>query len=80
MSGTSHYRNEELLKQIGLLVRQLRIEKGMTHAQLQAETGINIYRVETGSVNLSVSALELICTALDLKAKDFFTLLDEVKS
>lgn len=75
-----YYRNETFLKQIGLRIRQLRMEKGMTQEELAFECNYadfsQINRIELGKVSFSVSYLKLIADALEVPVTDLLTFED----
>ncbi len=59
-----YYRDGLFLKSIGLRIRQLRIQKGMSQENLAFECDyadfLQINRMELGKVNFSISYLKLI--------------------
>lgn len=69
-----YYRDERFLKQIGLRIRQLRLEKGMTQEELAFECDYadfsQINRIELGKVNFSISYLKLIAEKLEVPVKE----------
>ncbi len=69
-----YFRNDEFLHQIGIKVRTLRLEKGITQMDLAFMCNDKDYsqinRVELGKVNFSVSYLTLIAQALGVTPKD----------
>jgi transcriptional regulator with XRE-family HTH domain len=63
-------RNKKLLTQFGIHLRKVRIENSLSQEQLanDADIPINqIGRIERGEVNPSLSTLEAISKALNLK-------------
>jgi transcriptional regulator with XRE-family HTH domain len=63
-------RNKKLLNQFGIHLRKVRIENSLSQEQLanDADIPINqIGRIERGEVNPSLSTLEAIAKALNLK-------------
>lgn len=67
-----YLRNQELLEKIGLLIKQLRIEQGITQEEFYNDTNIHIGRIETGKANMTVSTLEAVCKYLKTDLKAFF--------
>ncbi len=65
-----YYRDEQFLKELGLRIRQLRLEKGMTQEELAFECDYadfsQINRIELGKVNFSISYLKLIAQKLQV--------------
>ena len=70
-----HYRDDENLKRIGERIRQFRIEKGLTQAELAQECGdkdwSQISRMERGLVNFTVSYLFLLSKILCVPVERF---------
>lgn len=70
----AYYRDDEFLKEIGEIVRELRVSKGMTQMDLAFKCNDKDYsqinRVELGKVNFSVSYLSLIASALEVTPQD----------
>jgi transcriptional regulator with XRE-family HTH domain len=69
-----YQRDDLFLKNIGLRIRQLRIEKGMSQENLAFECEYadfsQINRIELGKVNFSISYLKLIAEKLDVPVKE----------
>ena len=65
-----YYRNDNFLKQIGLRIRQIRTQKGISQEALAFECDYadfsQINRMELGKVNFSVSYLKLIAEKLEV--------------
>jgi transcriptional regulator with XRE-family HTH domain len=65
-----YYRDDLFLKNIGLRIRQIRIQKGMSQENLAFECEYadfsQINRMELGKVNFSISYLKLIAEKLDV--------------
>ncbi len=65
-----YYRDELFLKKIGLRIRQLRLQKGMSQENLAFECDYadfsQINRMELGKVNFSISYLKLIAEKLNV--------------
>lgn len=69
--GRKKYQRDDLfLKNIGIRIRQLRIEKGITQENLAFECNYadfsQINRIELGKVNFSISYLKLIAEKLEV--------------
>jgi transcriptional regulator with XRE-family HTH domain len=69
-----YQRDDLFLRNIGLRIRQLRIEKGMSQENLAFECEYadfsQINRIELGKVNFSISYLKLIAEKLDVPVKE----------
>ena len=64
-----------VLTQLGMRIRYLRKQKGMSQLDLALESGINknyISDLERGSRNPSLLILERICKALDIDLSTLF--------
>lgn len=66
-------KNPELVKAIGVRIRELRIGKNLSQEALSNEADVplsQIGRIERGETNPTVSTLYVIAKALDVKLKD----------
>lgn len=64
-----------ILTQLGMRIRYLRKQKGMSQLDLSLEAGVNknyISDLERGSRNPSLLILERICKALDIDLSTLF--------
>lgn len=64
---------EELLKQIGSRIKQIREEKGITQQELASLCNFeksNMSRIESGGTNMTVYTLHKIATALEVNLAD----------
>jgi transcriptional regulator with XRE-family HTH domain len=70
----AYYRDDKFLAQIGLRVRKLRLEKGLSQTELaflcNDKDYSQINRLELGKVNFSVSYLQLVAFALEVSPAD----------
>ena len=60
---------KELLKQIGLRIKQIREEKGITQQELASLCNFeksNMSRIESGGTNMTVYTLHKIANALEV--------------
>ena len=60
---------KEILKRLGLRIKQLRTQKGMSQADLGIEIDVeksNISRMESGKFNTKILTLFKVAKALDL--------------
>lgn len=65
----------QFLRAFGERVRILRENAGLTQADLETDAKMSknqIGRIERGEISTSITNLNLIAKALNLKAKDFF--------
>ena len=65
-------RNTKLLKKIALVIKQIRETKKLTQEQVLLDTSIHIARIETASVNVSVSTLSALCEYFKVPMSEFF--------
>jgi transcriptional regulator with XRE-family HTH domain len=66
-------KNDELIKQIVLLIKQLREERGLTQEDVYNDTGIHIARIETAKVNISISTLQALTMYFEISLENFFS-------
>ena len=71
-------RNQQLIQQIAVLLRQLREAKGVTQEDVYENTGIHIGRIETGQLNLTISTLEKLCVYFGITLAVFFERLQAI--
>lgn len=67
MAAVTHNRNDKLLKQFGLHLKEMRLKKGFSQETLAFEADIpisQIGRIERGEVNTTLSTLNLLAKAL----------------
>jgi len=68
-----YFRDDDLLIQIGVKIREARMKKNVSQETLANECEIDysqINRMELGKVNFSVSYLSKIAGALNINSKD----------
>jgi transcriptional regulator with XRE-family HTH domain len=68
-------RNEALVAKLGMRVKELREQKGMSMQDLANECQIEkklVYLIEHGKSNPTVSTMELIASALEMKLNELF--------
>ena len=65
-------RNQELLMQIALRIKQLRELNGISQEVMYMDTQIHVARIETARINVSVSTLESICRYFGISLAEFF--------
>jgi len=73
----------DFLIKLGNKIRELRIEKGMTQADLAAKVGKDyqsIQRVERGVVNSSIQYLREIAEGLEITTDELISNIDDSKS
>ena len=69
-------RDEILLRKIALRLKKLREEKDISQETLYRDTDINIARIETTKVNISVSTLSRLCEYFGISMFEFFKKID----
>ena len=65
-------KNQVLLKKIAQRIKSIREKKQITQEQFYYDTGIHLGRIETGTMNISVSTLDAICQYFDISLEEFF--------
>lgn len=66
---------DKTLKELGLLIKKLRIEKGLTAVEFGYRCEMdktNVNRIEKGNTNPTFLTLIRICKALEIDLKDLF--------
>jgi transcriptional regulator with XRE-family HTH domain len=71
--GKGQLKNDELIKKIVLLIKQLREERCLTQEDVYNDTGIHIARIETGKVNISISTLQALTMYFEISLEAFFS-------
>jgi transcriptional regulator with XRE-family HTH domain len=71
--GKGQIKNDELIKQIVLLIKQLREKRCLTQEDVYNDTGIHIARIETGKVNISISTLQALTMYFEISLEAFFS-------
>ena len=67
--------NERLLKQVGLRIQKLRIQQSLSQQDLAAKCDFeksNMSRLEAGKVNCTLSTINKIAQALEVKVEELF--------
>jgi transcriptional regulator with XRE-family HTH domain len=65
-------KNQDLLNKIVLKIKEIRASKGLSQEQVYNDTNINMGRLESEKVNISISTLNTLCTYFDISLSDFF--------
>jgi transcriptional regulator with XRE-family HTH domain len=71
----SYYRDEFVIRKLGLNLKKIRTEKGLTQEELSYKSELDISqigRIERGLVNTSISVLNKIANALQIELKELF--------
>lgn len=67
--------DQDIVQYVGERVKMLRNQKGLTQEELANESEVSlaqIKRIELGTINTSIRALERIIRALNTSASEFF--------
>jgi transcriptional regulator with XRE-family HTH domain len=64
-------RDINLLKNIAIVLKRLREEKGLNQDEVYDATKIHIGRIETAKANLSVSTLSCLCEFFEISLSEF---------
>jgi transcriptional regulator with XRE-family HTH domain len=65
-------RNKELLNKIVLRIKELRDRKGVSQKDVYLSTDVNIGRLESEKVNITVSTLHILCEYFEITLSEFF--------
>ena len=71
-------RNRKLLKNIAIVIKQLRTDLGLTQDEVYDATKIHIGRIETAKANLSISTLDALCEYFEMSLSEFFNRVESV--
>ncbi|MFY7651330.1 MAG: helix-turn-helix domain-containing protein [Chitinophagaceae bacterium] len=72
-------RNTELLIKFGLVLKELRVQRNLTQEALAFEANIEIsqvYRIEKGKLNVTLSTLNLLSNALNISLSELMLQLE----
>ncbi|MCP9749491.1 helix-turn-helix domain-containing protein [Ferruginibacter sp. HRS2-29] len=72
-------KNEELLRKIAVVMKQLREKKGVYQMDVIDDTGIHVGRIETAAVNISISSLAALTDYFEIKLSEFFKMVEKVQ-
>lgn len=67
--------DQDIIQFVGERVKMLRNQKGLTQEELANESEVSlaqIKRIELGTINTSIRALERITATLNIKVNEFF--------
>ena len=65
-------RNQKLLNKVVLRIKELRAEKGLSQEQVYNDTNVNMGRLESEKVNITVSTLHILCEYFGITLSEFF--------
>jgi transcriptional regulator with XRE-family HTH domain len=65
-------RNTKLLKNIAVVLKQLRNDLELTQDEVYDDTRIHVGRIETAKANLTVSTLDALCKYYKLTLSEFY--------
>jgi transcriptional regulator with XRE-family HTH domain len=68
----AQFKDQELLNSIVLGLKSARKELNITQEDFYNDTGIHISRIETGSVNITISTLKAILDYYEISLSSFF--------
>jgi transcriptional regulator with XRE-family HTH domain len=71
-------RNNNLLKNIAVVLKQLRDNTGLTQDEVYDETKIHVGRIETAKANLTVSTLAALCSYYEISLSEFYKKVEEL--
>lgn len=66
------FHDDILLQKIADRIRSLRNEASISQKELQNITDINIDRLETGKINITVSTIKKLCDYFRISLSEFF--------
>lgn len=68
----SHYRDSEEITRVVEALRKLRDDHNLTCEDFYDKTGIHIGRIETGTINITISTLKRILDYYKVSMPEFF--------
>jgi transcriptional regulator with XRE-family HTH domain len=74
-SNIEEFNKSDFLIKLGLQIKKIRIEKGISSAELGRKALMersHIARLETGGTNPTSTTLQIICFALEIELEDLF--------
>jgi len=71
-------RNTRLLKNIAIVLKQLREGVGLTQDEVYDATKIHVGRIETAKANLSVSTLSALCKYYKITLSEFYKRVEDL--
>ncbi len=71
-------RNIKLLKNIAVVLKQLRDDTGLTQDEVYDDTKIHVGRIETAKANLTVSTLAALCKYYKISLYEFYKKVEEL--
>lgn len=70
-------RDNKLLSKIALVLKDLRAIKNVSQLEVYNDTNINIARMETAKVNVTVSSISILCSYFGISIQEFFRLVGQ---
>jgi DNA-binding XRE family transcriptional regulator len=64
---------QDVQRQVGIKIRALRMEKGLTQDQFANLAGLNrthVYRLESGQQSVTLRTMKIIADALEVRVRD----------
>lgn len=77
---TKQHVDKELLNDLIIGFKTLREQQKVTLETFYFDTGIHLAHIEQGETNITISTLAQICRYFNISLKDFFALVEQLKS
>jgi transcriptional regulator with XRE-family HTH domain len=61
-----------LLKKVATVLKEIRLQNGLTQSDVYYDLGIHIGRIESFKTNITLTTLELICNYYEISFIEFF--------
>ncbi|WP_436486717.1 helix-turn-helix domain-containing protein [Chitinophaga sp. ARDCPP14] len=71
-------RNNNLLKGIATILKELREAKSLSQEEVYNDTNIHVGRIETAKANSTVSTVAALCKYFDITLSDFYKRVEEL--
>lgn len=66
------HRDEDIMRKVARALASIREAHGLTQEDVYTDTGIHIAKIETGSVNITISTLHRICSYYKVTEVDVY--------
>ncbi|MFX1708815.1 helix-turn-helix transcriptional regulator [Chitinophaga sp. CC14] len=71
-------RNNNLLKGIATILKELRDAKAISQEEVYNDTNIHVGRIETAKANPTVSTIAALCKYFDISISEFYKRVEEI--
>jgi hypothetical protein len=72
-------RNQKLLRNMAVVIKQLREEQEQSQATVYGQTNVHIGRIESATANPTVSTIAVLCEHFNISQSDFYKRIEALK-